>query len=101
MSQPSAALRRPVGEVLVPLRGRLLVKDTPYVFNTAQHDAELSRLRAIESIFDAASRRFLLATGVRAGWKCLEVGAGAGSIATWLANVVGGSGRVTAVHVNP
>lgn len=72
----------------------------PYVFDGTQHDAELDRLRALEEVFDPATRRFLLATGLGPGWKCLEVGAGAGSIAKWLSNTVGQTGHVLAVDVN-
>jgi len=35
------------------------------------------------------------------GWECLEVGAGAGSIARWLAHEVGPSGSVVAADLNP
>jgi SAM-dependent methyltransferase len=36
---------------------------------------------------------------VRSGWRCLEVGAGGGSIARWLCDAVGASGRVVATDV--
>jgi SAM-dependent methyltransferase len=71
-----------------------------YVFEGTPHDAELERLRAVEDAFDPATRKRLLATTLGAGWKCLEVGAGAGSIATWMAATVGDSGRVLAVDLN-
>src|SRR5207253_1047892 len=35
------------------------------------------------------------------GWRCLEVGAGAGSVARWLAGKVGPSGTVVASDLNP
>ena len=38
--------------------------------------------------------RHLAEIGVGSGWHCWEVGAGGGSIATWLCDRVGGSGRV-------
>ena len=34
--------------------------------------------------------------GVAPGWRCLELGAGGGSIAAWLATQVGSAGRVVA-----
>jgi SAM-dependent methyltransferase len=68
-----------------------------YVFEGTQHAAELDRLRALEGVFDPATQKCLLAPGLGAGWHCLEVGAGAGSIARWMADTVGGSGRVIAV----
>jgi ubiquinone/menaquinone biosynthesis C-methylase UbiE len=76
------------------------MSERPYVFEATLHDAELKRLRALEAVFDPATRQRLLATGLGAGWRCLEVGAGAGSIAQWLAKTVGPSGHVLAVDTN-
>jgi SAM-dependent methyltransferase len=39
--------------------------------------------------------------GIQKGWCCLEVGAGHGSIARWLAAQVGPQGRVVATDLNP
>ena len=58
------------------------------------------RLRALERIYDPGSTRRLQALGVGAGWRCLEVGAGGGSITRWLCSKVGASGRVMAVDVD-
>ena len=74
--------------------------DRRYIFDDTQHDVEFARLRALEDIYDPATRRCLLATGLRVGWRCLEVGAGAGSIANWLSETVGPAGHVLAVDVN-
>lgn len=38
--------------------------------------------------------------GITRGWACLEVGAGAGSIARWLAHRVGPTGRVVATDLD-
>ena len=67
-----------------------------YVFHLVEDQRELERLRAIEQVFDPSSRRRLLATGLRGGWSCLEVGPGAGSILNWMSSVVGPTGRVVA-----
>lgn len=56
-----------------------------------------TRLSLLEQSHDRISRRRLLDAGVEEGWRCLEVGAGAGSIAYWLADQVGASGSVHAV----
>jgi SAM-dependent methyltransferase len=61
---------------------------------------ERDRLTALESLFDDSSRRFLAGLGVGAGWRCLEVGCGAGSIAVWLAGQVGATGRVLATDLD-
>jgi len=37
---------------------------------------------------------------MRAGMRCLEIGAGAGSVATWMSEVVGATGRVSAVDIS-
>ncbi len=42
-----------------------------------------SRFQASPATFDAETIRHLEDLGVGAGWRCLEVGGGGGSIATW------------------
>jgi SAM-dependent methyltransferase len=71
-----------------------------YVFTDSQYIKELERLQAIEQVFDPASRRRIQATGITETWRCLEVGAGAGSIMQWMAGVVGEKGRVVAVDLD-
>lgn len=56
-----------------------------------------TRLSLLEQCHDATTIERLTAVGVREGWRCLEVGAGGGSIASWLAVRVGASGSVHAV----
>ena len=72
-----------------------------YVFQRVENQRELERLRMIEQVFDPASWRRLLGTGLQAGWRCLEVGPGAGSIMTWMGEVVGPTGQVVAVDLDP
>lgn len=62
-----------------------------------QHERE--RLAAIEGGLDAYSIACLHAIGVAPGWRCLEVGAGAGSVARWLCERVAPSGRVVATDL--
>jgi trans-aconitate methyltransferase len=66
------------------------------------HDWELEprRLELLERICDPVSTRRLAATGVGEGWRCLEVGAGRGSIAGWLGQRVGSSGHVIALDLD-
>jgi ubiquinone/menaquinone biosynthesis C-methylase UbiE len=70
-----------------------------YVFDAAWQQ-ERDRLGALESLFDGSSRRLLEALGLREGWRCLEVGCGAGGIALWLADRVGPAGRVLATDLD-
>src|SRR5690554_2643285 len=53
------------------------------------------------SIFDQFSCRRLKQAGAKPGVRCLEVGAGAGSIALWLAEEVGPDGEVIATDNGP
>src|SRR5262245_42349089 len=64
-------------------------------------DEELARLRLIEELGDPATTGRLSSLGVSSGWRCLEVGAGAGSIACWLAARVAPSGQVVATDIDP
>jgi ubiquinone/menaquinone biosynthesis C-methylase UbiE len=71
-----------------------------YIFDDAEVEPELRRLRELESIFDPATEQLLLTTGDWTSRSCLEVGAGAGSIAAWMRARAGESGRVVAVDTN-
>jgi SAM-dependent methyltransferase len=70
-----------------------------YIFEKNQDDQELQRLRLIEQALDEASIARLQQTSVRQGWRCLELGAGAGSIAQWMGEVVGRQGEVVAIDI--
>jgi len=63
-------------------------------------DGEGDRLATLESLWDPASIARLEAVGIEAGWRCLEVGAGSGSIARWMADRVGDAGHVTAADID-
>ena len=54
------------------------------------------RLRTLEALFDAGTIAELEARGIGRGWRCLEVGAGGGSIALWPADRVAPEGVVVA-----
>lgn len=58
---------------------------------------ERSRLAGIESLWDPGSRALLDDLGIGAGWRCLEVGAGAGSLTQWMANR---GAAVTAIDID-
>jgi SAM-dependent methyltransferase len=62
-------------------------------------DDERARLQAVEDLLDDGSIRMLQRLGVAPGWHCLEVGAGGGSIATWLAEAVTPGGHVVATDL--
>lgn len=60
----------------------------------------LRRLRLLARIEDPGTIACLERIGVATGWRCLEVGAGAGTIAQWLARRVGATGRVVATDID-
>jgi SAM-dependent methyltransferase len=60
----------------------------------------LVRLRSLEQWLDPATVQHLRARGVGAGWRCLEVGAGAGSVARWLCGQVRPDGEVFATDID-
>jgi SAM-dependent methyltransferase len=51
--------------------------------------------------YDGFTTERLAATGLADGWACLEIGAGEGEIARWLAARVAPGGRVTATDLAP
>ena len=58
------------------------------------------RVRALSDLFDAWTFKHLEDLGLRAGWRCWEVGAGAGSVPRGLAERVGPSGAVIATDLD-
>jgi SAM-dependent methyltransferase len=72
-----------------------------YVHASAAFDDELGRLRLLEARYDPHTFRRLSRFGPLAGARCLEVGAGAGSVARWLAVQAGPAGQVVATDANP
>lgn len=75
------------------------MSDTHYVFDNA-HGETRERFPALCDLYDEETIRCLRAVGVAPGWRCLEVAAGGGSIAQWLAGQVGPSGRVLATDLD-
>ncbi len=54
----------------------------------------------LAAIADPSSIAALERIGVGAGWRCLDVGTGGGSVARWLADRVGAEGSVVATDVD-
>lgn len=63
-------------------------------------ETERRRLTLLQEYQDAPTIRCLEQTGITAGWRCLDAGAGAGSISRWLAGRVGPRGAVLAVDLD-
>ena len=71
----------------------------PYTFDNSGIQTA-TRFSALADIFDPGTIRHLTEMGVVRGWHCLEVGAGGGSITTWLCDQVGDNGRVLATDID-
>jgi SAM-dependent methyltransferase len=71
-----------------------------YVFGQSPEEIEEQRLAILESRHDQGTIRRMKELGVSPGWRCLEVGAGRGSIARWLAERVGSTGHVVATDLD-
>jgi SAM-dependent methyltransferase len=76
-----------------------MTSTTRYSYDNAWEHAP-HRLRALEAWLDPGTERHLAARGIGPGWRCLEIGAGGGSIAAWLAEQVGPSGSVLATDID-
>ena len=71
-----------------------------YVFDNTATEAA-GRLRILPEIFDGETTRHLAARGVGAGWRCLEIGGGKGSVGQWLSDRVGPGGSVLITDIDP
>jgi SAM-dependent methyltransferase len=58
------------------------------------------RLALLEHSLDPSTFRRLDGIGVASGWRCLDVGAGGGTVCEWLCQRVGPTGRVTAMDLD-
>ena len=67
-----------------------------------QHEWELERHRLdlLEQVFDPGTMEHLARIPLPVGGRCLEVGAGAGSVARWMCERVGPQGWVVATDLN-
>lgn len=72
---------------------------SPYVFDNAGAPTRL-RFAGLPLVFDPGTIRHLEERGVGPGWRCLEVGAGGGTIARWLSERVGPTGFVLATDLD-
>jgi SAM-dependent methyltransferase len=74
--------------------GHYFAADTPDA-------SERERMALLGRLTDPSTILRLTSLGVGPGWRCLDVGAGDGSVARWLAGRVGPRGRVVATDLNP
>jgi len=75
-------------------------REKSYFAAAAEFHDELERTRLREREMDPATIRRLVGLGASQSWRCLEVGAGGGSIVRWLADRVGSTGRVVVIDID-
>ena len=68
--------------------------------DTDQVRREQDRLHVLARTADERTRRTLDHIGIARGWSCCDVGSGAGTVAAWLAEQVGPSGRVVSIDID-
>jgi SAM-dependent methyltransferase len=71
-----------------------------YTFSNADTQAP-QQLRLLADILDEHTTDVLARAGIAAGWHCLDVGPGAGTITRWMAHQVHPGGHVTALDLDP
>ena len=72
---------------------------TSYTWDNAMAEGR-RRLALLEGTLDPSTFRRLDSLGVESGWRCLDVGAGGGTVCDWLCRRVGPTGHVVAVDLD-
>lgn len=67
----------------------------PYTLQVGRDGEE--RLNILNDIYNSASQKFLQESGLKPGMRVLEVGAGTGEMASWVAKFIGPQGHITLV----
>lgn len=81
--------------------GPVRAGELAYVFDRHDDDHERARLKALQEIHDPTTIRLLSELNIGPGMACLEIGVGEGSIARHLAAIVGPTGKVVGIDINP
>ncbi|MGH8792235.1 MAG: class I SAM-dependent methyltransferase [Stackebrandtia sp.] len=71
-----------------------------YAFDNASEESKV-QMAQLQAFLDPLTFACFSDLGVEAGARCLELGAGGGSAAHWLADRVGPDGEVVAVDIDP
>jgi SAM-dependent methyltransferase len=74
--------------------------ESPYLLDNRKDEAA-DRFTALAALYDPMTISHFDTIGVGAGWRCLEIGAGGGSVVRHLAERVGPGGRVLATDIEP
>lgn len=73
--------------------------DMTYIHDPSS-ERERERLAELEAAFDSWEQRLISELDVQRGWRCLDVGAGGGSMSVWLSTLVGEAGQVVATDID-
>jgi SAM-dependent methyltransferase len=74
--------------------------ESPYLLDNRKAEAG-DRFEALAAVYDPMTAGHFDLLGVGPGWRCLEVGAGGGSVVRHLSERVGPTGRVLATDIEP
>ena len=74
--------------------------ESPYLLDNRKDQAG-DRFAALAAVYDPMTIGHFDRLGVGPGWRCLEIGAGGGSVVRYLSERVGPSGRVLATDIEP
>lgn len=72
----------------------------PYILDQAGDPTERERLALLQQYYDKKTTQKLSEFGIAPGWHCFDIGAGAGSIARWVAERVAPTGHVIAIDLD-
>jgi SAM-dependent methyltransferase len=71
-----------------------------YIIGQTDQKDEDERLGLLAELTDEFTHEYLSEVGISSGWSCLDFGAGTGTVAAWMAEQVGPSGRVVAADLD-
>jgi SAM-dependent methyltransferase len=74
--------------------------ESPYLLDNRREEAG-DRFDALAALYDPMTVGHFDLLGVGAGWRCLEIGAGGGSVVRHLSERVGPTGRILATDIEP
>ncbi|MCS7476905.1 class I SAM-dependent methyltransferase [Umezawaea endophytica] len=71
-----------------------------YLFDNDTADAA-DQVQLLAAMLDGHTTSVLDELGISRDWQCLDLGAGAGTVSTWLADRLGSAGHVTVIDEKP
>ena len=76
-----------------------VVSEQTYVLGTGA-GAPAARLRLLDEVYGASTRRMLLEAGLKPGMRVLDMACGVGTVSCWMARQVGPEGKVVAADIS-